>query len=108
MGIIPKSGEQKEAIGVLSLLFVHYLLGVGIAIVGQRTKNVIEFWCGVLVFVIAVSLLLYFLVVAGSVEAFRASLSSVLYGLFSLMTWFYIIVRLIWIFIKKETKLTPF
>ncbi len=108
MGIIPKNGEQKETVGVISLLVAHYLLGLGIAVIGQRTKNVMEFWFGIAVFLVAVGALIFFVTAAGSVAAFQASWLGILYGLFSLATWLYIILRLIWIFIKKETKLALF
>ncbi len=106
MGIIPKNGEQKESVGIVSVIIAHYILGIGIAVLGQRTKNVAEFWGGIIIFILAVGLLLFFVSAAGSVESFRTSLSGVLYTLFSLMTWLYVLLRFVWIYVKKETKLT--
>ena len=106
MGIIPKDGEEKEAVGVIPVLLVHYLLGLGIVVLGQRTKNVLEFWGGVSVFLIAIFFLFYSIAVGGGMSFFQANLLGTIYVLFSLLIWLYIIGRLIWIAVKKETKLT--
>ncbi len=100
MGIIPESDEPKEPLGVLAVLIVHYILGLGIALIGQRTKNVGEFWAGVIVFFIAVSVIVATVYGAGGDALLLA------YGLFSLATWLYILGRLAWIYVKKETRLT--
>lgn len=106
MGIIPKEGEEKEPIGVISLVLAHYVLGLGILIIGQRTKNVYEFWGGLLVFLFIIGYVFLGLMASGSSDAFMGSWFAVIYALLSLMTWIYIVARLAWIVIKKETRLT--
>ncbi|MFH1261556.1 MAG: hypothetical protein ABIJ10_06740 [Candidatus Micrarchaeota archaeon] len=43
MGFIPKKDDQKESVGVISVVLVHWLFGLGILFIGQKTKNTIEF-----------------------------------------------------------------
>jgi len=88
MGIIPKEGEKRENIGIIPLVIVNYLLGLGIAFIGQRMKNRYEFLGGLAFFVMVVA------------SFFISPLLSTILGLFS---WAYVIIRLIWIFVKKET-----
>jgi len=106
MGLIPKSGEVKEPVGFISLIIVHYMFGLGIALLGQRTKNVIEFWGGVLAFVFSMGFLIVAMGSYGSIDDFWDSFAGLLFGLFSLLTWMYLAGRLIWIAIKKETRIT--
>jgi hypothetical protein len=106
MGIIPKEGEKKESIGIIPLIVVHHIMGFGILMVGQRTKNVFEFWGGLAVFLIAVFYLFMGFSILGTPENFSESLMGILYTLYSLVTWLYLLVRLIWIFVKKETKIS--
>jgi len=73
MGILPKEGDPKEQIGLLPLIVVHYLIGLGIAYVGQRTKNQLEFFCGLAVFVIAIAAIFLAANSSGGIEAFQNS-----------------------------------
>lgn len=97
--ILPNWDEPKEPVGVITVILVHFILGLGIVIIGQRTKNRLEFWLGIIVFLIAIAFLVITLLSGTGTFPFG-------YGLFSAATWLYILGRLVWIFIKKETKLT--
>jgi hypothetical protein len=105
MGIIPKSGEEKEHVGVIVLLFVHYVIGLGIAYLGQRTKNVLEFWAGIVTFIIVMGFLALYILTPGAPAAFENSPMGSAYIMFTFLTWVYVIVRLAWIYWKKETGL---
>ena len=97
MQIIPKADEPKEPIALLGVFIVHYMFGLGIAYLGQTTKNIPEFWGGVCVFIIVVGLM-----IAGFLSG-----SEIFWGLlalFSIFTWAYILTRLIYIYVKKITK----
>jgi hypothetical protein len=104
MGIIPKSSDAKEAVGIIPLLILHYVIGIGIAFIGQKTKNVAEFWAGIIVFLVTMCFLALY-ISAPDAAAFETSPAGALYVFFSLVTWAYILGRVIWIYMKKETKL---
>ncbi len=106
MGLIPKAGEQKEPVGFISLMVAHYFFGLGIAILGQRTKNVAEFWLGAVACVASFGFLAVALSGFASIDAFWDSFAGLVFGLFSLATWMYIVGRLLWIAIRKETRIT--
>lgn len=104
MGIIPKQGEAKEPIGIIGVLVVHYLAGLGITVIGQRTKNITEFWGGVVFFILMVSFLIMEVSGFESTDAFLDSDIGTLYLLSSLISWIYVIARLIYIYVKKTTR----
>ena len=96
MDIIPKEGDEKEHVGLIPLLFVNYLLGLGICYIGQRTKNPKEFFGGIVFFAV---------MIAGILSGPNAMW---VLGLLSLGSWAYIAVRLVWIAVKKEAGIKLF
>ncbi len=99
MHILPEWDQPKEPVGVLTILICHITLGFGILILGQRLKNRLEFWAGVGFVLLEILVLLM---------AFSGFIKGVPFGfgIMTTLTWIYVIVRLLWIFFKKETKLT--
>lgn len=119
---------NKEPIQVAVLFFVHWILGLGIAIIGQRTKNRNEFIGGLIFFLIFLLMLVAKFVFPCSEEC-KAALNSaamfpentsyvhvfcrncpaqivsVIYGILSVLSWLYIIGRLVLIYQSKETPL---
>lgn len=106
MGIIPKEGEKKEAIGLIPLVIVHYVLALGIAYIGQRTKNRIEFFAGMGLLVFLIGYVAVYLLSEGfSAERPEFTLP---YFLLTLGSWIYIAGRMLWIKMKKETEIRLF
>ncbi len=85
-----KIEEKKEPIPIIILIFVNYIIGGGIALIGQRTKNKFEFYGG-LAFIAAV-------IISQFVNA-------LLFKILSIASWLYIIIRLILIWKSKETEI---
>jgi len=102
-GNYTKKGEPAESIGIFSTAFAHYFLGAGILIIGQRTKNVYEFWAGLIVIMIAIPLSLLSL---GMPDNTLGNLFVVISSLFAISTWAYVLLRIVWIHMKKITKIT--
>ncbi|MBU0586272.1 hypothetical protein KJ780_02065 [Candidatus Micrarchaeota archaeon] len=102
----------KEPIGIIPLIIAHSLLGAGIAIIGHRTKNKIEYYFGLLFIPIMIGI-----IVAGSgcnyycvfYNSFSGNCSGcvykIAYPLISLASWIYVVARLIYIAVKKENQL---
>jgi hypothetical protein len=109
MGLIPKKGDAKESIGVIPVVVVHLLLGLGIMLIGQRTKNVAEFWAGLafFLFIIAaafVSAFLHYQIYASGPSL--DSLFNIFRSLAAILSWIYILLRLFLLDRNKEVKVT--
>lgn len=85
-----KPEDKKEPIPIIVLIVVNYLIAGGIALIGQRTKNKLEFYGG-LAFIAAAIASLF--------------VNAALLGIISLASWAYIIIRLILIWKNKETEI---
>lgn len=115
--------QQKEPIGIISLIFAHYLLGLGIAIIGHRIKNKLEFYGGIAFAVFAIGLFLapmFLFECSYECTLFQSDLAyyvpacegclwidmgQIAGGLMGLLSWAYIVLRLALIFKNKETEL---
>ena len=79
--------EKQEPIGVISLIIAHFLLGAGIAIIGQRTKNKMEFYGGLVFILVYIGIFIFEF-------TSKIDLVGCLRGLLGLGSWIYIIIRL--------------
>ena len=86
-----KNQEKREAIGLVPLAIVQYLLALGPALIGQRMKNKVEFWGGLALFPI----MLY------AIFTGVAWLS----GIIAILSWIYVVGRLCWIAFRKENEI---
>ncbi len=85
-----KIEEKKEPIPIIILIVVNHIIGGGIALIGQRTKNKLEFYGG-LAFIAA--------------AIFSIFVNTLLLWILSTASWVYIIIRLILIWKSKETEI---
>ena len=86
-----KDKEKQEPIGVISLILAHFLLGAGIAVIGQRTKNKPEFYAGLAFIVFVIGFYILEFITAYSIS----DLIGCIRGLVVLGSWAYIIIRLV-------------
>ena len=113
---------EKEPISIIILVFAHFIIGGGIAYIGQQTKNTREYHAGLLFILLALGLVAAQLIYTCSPEciAAKAMLSptyvevcssctgfqaSVFLGLLSLFSWLYVIGRVVLIYKNKEVAL---
>ncbi len=92
MGIIPKKGDKKEPIGLIPLVLAHVIIGLGITVVGQRTKNRNEFLGGIIVFLVVLS------------SFFNSGLGLAV-PLISILSWIYLLGRIALIYKSKEVEI---
>ena len=111
MGEEGKEGEKQEQIGIIPLIIAHFLIGAGIVVIGQRTKNKMEFYGGLAFIFVVISLLIakFFIFRCDSIcEIYGSSMylmpscqgcvisnfAFCISGIISLLSWIYIIIRL--------------
>jgi hypothetical protein len=85
-----KDKEKEEPIGVISLIIAHFLLGAGIAVIGQRTKNKPEYYGGLIFIVFVVG----FYILEFMTKYILEEIFGCVWGLIVFGSWAYIIVRL--------------
>ena len=111
MGEEKKEVEKQEQIGIIPLIIAHFLLGAGIAVIGQRTKNKMEFYGGLVFILLLISLLIskFFIFRCDSICGIHetnvfllpscqgcamSDFAFCISGIISLLSWIYIVIRL--------------
>ena len=98
---MPESGQnaetqQKRSVSVLGVLIANFLLALGIAAIGVQAGNKKELYGGLAFFVMYLTLF-YFSYVP------KIAVATTLLGLFSLLSWAYILIRLF--LLRNEVRL---
>jgi uncharacterized membrane protein len=97
---LPRWDEPAEPVGVVTVLAAQLILGLGIVMIGQRTKNKIEFYCGLAFFIVTLAYVGLGISYGGA--------AAYGYGAFNLLGWAYVLCRIGWIALKKEPSLRAF
>lgn len=104
--------KENYGIGLITTILIHYFIGAGIAIIGRGTGNKMELYGGILLVVVLIGTAL---IGMGSMESAMAEPGSepmnagwMAYSILSILSWLYIVIRLIMIHRSKECRIKIF
>jgi len=96
-----KSEIKKHSVSLFGIFIANYLLGLGIAAIGRQTDNEKEFYGGLLFALVFIILVYHQLALGYEIGVVREALVVP----FSLLSWAYIVVRLVMLRGKVQYKI---